>query len=213
MIYEKLTKIQCELKAPKSKYNSFGKYNYRSLEDILEAVKPLLAKYNVSLFMQDAIVEKGNRFYVQADAYLYDVEDKTIVQTSALAREEDEKKGMDGSQITGTASSYARKYCLNGLFLIDDTKDADTDEFRNESEGRVKAEAKKAEFKKSAESDTLSQLKKTLVNTAKQMQLDATTYLKKVGWEEGTEATEEQVTKALGILKNISEEREKNANK
>lgn len=213
MIYEKLTKIQCELKCSKSRWNKFGSYPYRSLEDILEAVKPLLAKYNVSLFMQDAIVEKGNRFYVQADAYLYDVEDKTIVQTSALAREEDEKKGMDGSQITGTASSYARKYCLNGLFLIDDTKDADTDEFRNESEGRVKAEAKKAEFKKSAESDTLSQLKKTLVNTAKQMQLDATTYLKKVGWEEGTEATEEQVTKALGILKNISEEREKNANK
>lgn len=211
MIYEKLTKIQAELKAPKNRLNSFGRYNYRSLEDILEAVKPLLAKYNVSLFMQDAVVEKGDRFYVQADAFLYDPEDKSVINTSALAREEDEKKGMDGSQITGTASSYARKYCLNALFLIDDTKDADTDEFRTESEERSKAKKKQEEFKKSAEDNELAELKKTLVSTAKVMKLNATDYLKKVGWEEGKEATLEQVTKALQILKNISEEREKNA--
>lgn len=203
MIYEKLTKIQAELKAPKSRFNSFGKYNYRSLEDILEGVKPILAKYNVSLFMQDGVTQVGDRYYIKADAYLYDPEDKSIVTTSAYAREEDEKKGMDGSQITGTASSYARKYCLNALFLIDDTKDADTDEYHTESEERSKA--KKKEAKASSKEPDLAELKKTLVSTAKTMKLSATDCLKKTGWEEGTEATFEQVTKALQILKNISE--------
>lgn len=121
----KLTDIQRRLKAPKSNFNSFGKYNYRSCEDILEAVKPLLE--DCTLFLSDEVVEIGGRVYVKATATFSD--GKTETKVSAYAREADSKKGMDESQVTGTASSYARKYALNGLFLIDDTKDADTDEF------------------------------------------------------------------------------------
>lgn len=128
-----LTDIQNELKAPKNKYNSFGKYSYRSCEDILEAVKPLLKKHNASLTIRDDIVEVGGRVYVKAIAQLHIFDDAGMIsggaEVTAFAREPEEKKGMDTSQITGTASSYARKYALNGLFLIDDTKDADTDEY------------------------------------------------------------------------------------
>lgn len=130
---EKLLSIQTELKAPKGQYNSFGKYNYRSCEDILEAVKPLLAKYKTSLTISDDVVEVGGRVYVKAVAKLVDIEDEGQISNVAWAREDEDKSGMSQSQITGTASSYARKYCLNGLFLIDDTKDADTDEYKNQT--------------------------------------------------------------------------------
>lgn len=125
-IEEKLLKIQTELKAPKNQFNKFGNYKYRSCEDILEAVKPLLDKYCCTLVIEDDIAFIGGRFYVVATATLYDVENRGDKFTNkAFAREEEAKKGMDGSQITGGSSSYARKYCLNGLFLIDDTRDAD----------------------------------------------------------------------------------------
>ena len=126
---EALQKIQSELKAPKGQYNNFGKYAYRSAEDILEAVKPLLKKYKAELVLSDDIVEVGGRIYVKATAMLNADGEKAVV--NAYAREPEQKKGMDESQITGTASSYARKYALNGLFLIDDTKDPDTDEYKN----------------------------------------------------------------------------------
>lgn len=128
-IYEKLLKVQTELKAPKGQYNSFGKYKYRSCEDILEAVKPVLEKNKLSLQLSDELEFVGERYYIKATATLLDIEDNSTLSNTAYAREEEVKKGMDGSQITGTASSYARKYSLNGLFLIDDTKDADTDEY------------------------------------------------------------------------------------
>lgn len=132
-INEKLLKIQIELKAPKGQYNSFGKYKYRSCEDILEAVKPLLQENKCILTIKDDMEQIGDRYYIKATAILADTEaDNTIITNTAYAREEESKKGMDGSQITGTASSYARKYALNGLFLIDDTKDADTDEFKEQ---------------------------------------------------------------------------------
>jgi len=163
-IYEKLLKIQMELKAPKNQTNKFGGYKYRSCEDILEAVKPICEKYKVSLILNDDIVvlgegnaqvlknidkknditdeaiTSGQRFYVKATAMLYNTElDKNghleTVGNTAYAREAETKKGMDESQITGTASSYARKYALNGLFNIDDTKDADTDEFVERTQG------------------------------------------------------------------------------
>ena len=127
MINEKLLAIQVELKAPKGQYNSFGKYNYRSCEDILEAVKPLLKKNKCMLTVGDEIVNIGDRYYIKATATISDGEGS--VTNTAYAREAESKSGMDASQITGTASSYARKYALNGLFLIDDTKDADTDDF------------------------------------------------------------------------------------
>ncbi len=162
-IYEKLLAIQSELKAPKGQYNSFGKYKYRSCEDILEAVKPICKKYNAVLTLSDEMIVlgdgvsqsqtikdsgieqethtviKGQRYYIKATASLIDTEDTkgngiAVIENIAYAREDETKKGMDGSQITGTASSYARKYALNGLFCIDDTKDADTDEYQKQQQ-------------------------------------------------------------------------------
>ncbi len=130
-LMEKLIKIQQELKAPKGQYNSFGKYKYRSAEDILEAVKPLNAEHGLLLTLSDEAVVVGNWNYNKATAKLTDGENEIIV--TANARESETKKGMDASQITGTASSYSRKYALNGLYLIDDTKDADTDEYTNQN--------------------------------------------------------------------------------
>ena len=128
-IYEKMLTVQNELKAPKDKRNNFGGYNYRSCEGILEAVKPLLQEQGLMLTIKDEVVNIGDRYYVKATVLLDDISSNGEIAVTALAREEEAKKGMDASQITGTASSYARKYALNGLFLIDDTKDADTDEF------------------------------------------------------------------------------------
>ena len=133
-IYEKLLKVQTELKAPKGQYNSFGEYKYRSCEDILEAVKPLLEKNKLTLTLTDTIVPASEtRFYLKATAKVIDVESGEAVENTAFARESDEKKKLDNSQLTGVASSYARKYALNGLLLIDDTKDADTDEFQKQT--------------------------------------------------------------------------------
>ena len=137
-IQEKLLKVQIELKAPKGQYNNFGKYKYRSCEDILEAVKPVLEKYRLTLKISDELVYLGDRYYVKATAMLIDLDSQEDIGNTAYAREEEIKKGMDGSQITGTASSYARKYALNGLFCIDDTKDADTDEYANQNDTNEK---------------------------------------------------------------------------
>lgn len=128
----KLTQLQNELKAPRNQYNKFGNYYYRSCEDILEALKPLLLKYNASLTIDDEIVVVGNRYYVKATARLF-IDNKEYVSV-AYAREEETKKGMDPSQITGASSSYARKYALNGLFLIDDNKDSDASNTHNKAE-------------------------------------------------------------------------------
>lgn len=117
--------IQTKLNAPKDQYNSFGKYNYRSLEGILKAVKPLLEEFKYSLVISDKMIEVGGRVYVEATATLKGDNGEIVAQNTACAREAETKKGMDDSQITGSTSSYARKYCLNGLFAIDDTKDAD----------------------------------------------------------------------------------------
>lgn len=130
----KLMNIQQELKAPKGQYNSFGKYSYRSCEDILEAVKPLLKKEKVVLTISDELQYIGNRYYIKATATLIDTESEATISNSAYAREEETKKGMDGSQITGASSSYARKYALNGLFGIDDNKDIDTTNIQNKEE-------------------------------------------------------------------------------
>ena len=135
---EALIKIQSELKAPKDLYNKFGNYNYRSAESILESVKPLLVKYGTELTISDDVVSVGDRVYVKATVSITDgKETKTV---TAFAREPLDRKGQDSSQITGASSSYARKYALNGLFLIDDNKDADTEESKNESDARAKAE-------------------------------------------------------------------------
>ena len=149
-ITEKLSLIQRKLKAPKGQYNKFGNFYYRSCEDILEEVKPLLM--GCSLKITDKIVKIGERYYLKATAVLFDNTDK--ISVSAYAREADSKKGMDSAQVTGASSSYARKYALNGLFLIDDTKDADTKDNTDDkdpkwiSEGDQKTEEKVIEKKK-----------------------------------------------------------------
>lgn len=146
-----LIQIQNRLKAPKDKYNSFGKYSYRSAEGIMEAVKPLLKEFNCLLTVSDEVVLVGDWHYVEATATFMDVEEGWQISVKASAREEPEKKGMDASQITGTASSYARKYALNGLFLIDDNKDADTDEYHEITSSDPKPSKKKA---KSSDDDS-----------------------------------------------------------
>lgn len=144
-IYEKLLKAQVELKAPKGQYNSFGKYKYRSCEDILEALKPVLDKLKLTLFIKDDVIEVNTRNYVKATIILVNTEKPDeIIETSALAREEETKKGMDGSQITGASSSYARKYALNGMFMIDDTKDSDSTNTHGKDEAKTDEEKKQA---------------------------------------------------------------------
>lgn len=143
---KELINIQSFLKAPKDKRNTFGGYNYRSCESILEAVKPLLKAEACTLTINDDIVQVGERYYIKATATLRNSSGESVSAT-ALAREEETKKGMDGAQVTGAASSYARKYALNGLFAIDDTKDPDTDEHykrTHQPEQKPKATAKKA---------------------------------------------------------------------
>ena len=183
---KKLINIQHDLKAPKGNYNSFGKYKYRSCEDILEAVKPLLAREECTLTITDDIIQVGDRFYIKATARITDGTE--AVEVSALARESDEKKGMDSSQVTGTASSYARKYALNGLFLIDDTKDADTDEYTN----TIKSEPLATDAEK-----------KTFMDRCKQLGVDYRIVLKQVGVS--GQMTKEQHGKALIVLKEIEE--------
>lgn len=129
-IYSALMAVQRDLKAPKGQQNKFGNYKYRSAEDIIEAVKPLLNENGLILNMTDDVVMVGERIYIKATVSVIDVANGDTVTTTALARESAVKKGMDDSQVTGTASSYARKYALNGLFAIDDTKDADTNEYQ-----------------------------------------------------------------------------------
>lgn len=125
-VYQKLAMVQAVLKAPKNQRNKFGGYNYRSAEDILEAVKPLAIKVGALVTIHDELVMVGNRYYVKAVVEFHDIDrPESFIVTSALAREEEQKKGMDGSQVTGASSSYARKYALNGMFCIDDTRDSD----------------------------------------------------------------------------------------
>ena len=146
-IYEKLGIIQSKLKAPKGQYNSFGKYKYRSCEDILEAVKPLLVETKTVLSVTDQMEVVGDRIYVRTEAHLNDCEDSGEITTVAYAREEESKKGMDSSQVTGAASSYARKYALNGLFCIDDNKDSDS----TNTGDKERTSSKKAEPAKETE--------------------------------------------------------------
>ena len=172
---QRLLNAQSELKAPKGQYNNFGKYKYRSAEDILEAVKPINAKHGVLLTITDEPVLVGDWHYIKATATITDGTESIVV--TAYARESLNKKGMDDSQITGTASSYARKYALNGLYLIDDTKDADTDEYRNQG-NKVAKSATQAE---------IGNLKKEIIAFSKLMT------------EQGKDVKPEQVEQTLNI--------------
>lgn len=133
---QRLVEAQFELKAPKGQYNGYGGFAYRSAEDILEAVKPINLKHGLLLEVKDEIIEVGGRIYVKAIATMTDIHSEEQISVQAFAREAEVKKGMDDSQITGSASSYARKYALNGLYLIDDTKDADSNEQKEAIDGK-----------------------------------------------------------------------------
>lgn len=147
-IYEKLMMVQQKLKCSKSQYNSFGKYHYRSCEDILEGLKPCLKEVKAAVTVEDEVVEIGGRIYVRAMAVFHDAESDKLISNTAYAREGDTQSGMSPAQITGATSSYARKYALNGLFMIDDTKDSDTDENKIESDAKKKKTEPKAEVDK-----------------------------------------------------------------
>ena len=125
-VYKKLIEVQTKLKAPKNQYNSFGKYNYRSAEDILEAVKPLLKDVGATMILNDDIILVGERYYVKTTARFIDIDSGEVVEATGVAREEESKKGMDSSQLTGSTASYSLKRCLGNLYNIDDTKDSDT---------------------------------------------------------------------------------------
>lgn len=212
-----LQAIQTELKAPKGQYNKFGNYKYRSCEDILEAVKPILAKYGATIIITDDIEVRGDRYYVRATAVLR-VGEKVIGTTQAFAREPEEKRGMDSSQITGTASSYARKYALNGLLLIDDTKDEDSNELREEKAAKAATSQKKIkteEEMKATETQTIDSLaltavKARLAETSKQLgkTLDEEALCKMVGCESLDKMTypqlrvlNENIDKWMGVKK------------
>lgn len=191
-IDERLIHIQGELKAPKSQENKFGGYKYRSCEDILEAVKPLLKKEKVTLTISDDIIEVGGRVYVKATATLSDGED--TISTSAFAREAETKKGMDDSQITGSASSYARKYALNGLFAIDDTKDADA----TNTHGKGQTEAHKAIAELDNRPATTAQIMRiidTIENIAGLLQYYKVTRLEELTFAQARDAIEKKERK------------------
>lgn len=159
-IKEKLSAIQGALKAPKNQYNKFGGYNYRSCEDIIEAVKPLCREYNCVLVVGDSLTHVGERYYIQATAVLADCESEESLRNVALAREDESQKGMSSGQLTGATSTYARKYALNGLFCIDDTKDLDSEEHQKQ---RAKNENRTAETKENRTEETFEvrQINKT----------------------------------------------------
>lgn len=175
-IYEKLAIIQQELIAPKNQYNSFGKYNYRSCEDILEGLKPCLKNVSAAVTVSDEVVLIGDRYYIKATATLHDTESSGSISNTAYAREDEGKKGMDVSQVTGSTSSYARKYALNGLFCIDDVKDADTrDNIQNEAKEQKLAE----EQQKKGENSVISEIKvKALLSRCENEGVDTEKILK-----------------------------------
>ncbi len=166
-IYASLMNVQAELKAPKSQRNSFGKYNYRSAEDIIEAVKPLLKDNGLFLNMSDDVVLIGDRYYIKATVKVVDIVTGDSVSASAMAREAAVKKGMDDSQVTGTASSYARKYALNGLFAIDDNKDPDTNEYaRQTAQSSTGAKPKQQAYTSTGTADEMLRKAKHALNEA-----------------------------------------------
>lgn len=192
-IYAKLLEIQKELKAPKTQFNKFGNYYYRNCEDILEALKPHLDKNKCVLVIKDSIEHIGDRYYIKAVVELIDIETGDKVESSALAREEETKKGMDSSQLTGSTSSYARKYALNGMFCIDDNKDADTQDNTKEDDRPKESDLDKKfqEYWDSLSDDKRAKIGASYPNKFGKPQLNPT-YFKK--------SEKEEILKKVGRL-------------
>lgn len=200
---QRVVMAQNELKAPKGQFNSFGKYKYRSQEDILEGVKPINLKFGLQLYLKDEPMMVGNRIYIKATATLEDIHSDDYIEVTGFARESEVKKGMDDSQITGTASSYARKYALNGLYLIDDTKDADTDEHRKQvTKAPVKKAANEPKELSSVEEQAM-QILNDLQDAGHNRQEIQKAYLKETG-----EPNFKNMTKFLAYLKEKASKQE-----
>ena len=192
MIYQKLNIVQYKMKAPKNLFNSFGKYKYRNAESILEAFKPYGNELGLVLMLNDSVEQVGDRVYIKATATLIDIEDNSRTEVSAYAREPMSKKGLDDSQLSGATSSYARKYCLNGLFLLDDTKDADTDEYRTQAENQYNAQ------KPQKVSDVQA---KSLMNVITKKGLDADDLLSRVGADDISDLTPDKYNEIVMMLR------------
>lgn len=178
-IHEKMMHIQATLKAPKNLHNNFGNYNYRNAEGILEAAKPLLSEQKLAMYISDDVQVASDRVYVKATVKIVDTETGDSVEATAFAREAMNKKGMDDSQITGTASSYARKYALNGIFLLDDTKDADTDENYRERKERANKQENEKNMQEIVKDLPISEIKqKTLLEMCTEEGFDIKKVLK-----------------------------------
>lgn len=203
-VYEKLSHIQNEINVPKNLYNKFGNYYYRNAETIFDTAKPVCMKYRTTLVVSDEVVNVDGRFYIKGIATLCDWDSDKEVTNVAYAREEEAKKGMDASQVTGSCSSYARKYALNGLFNLDDNKDSDTPEQREEIDARAKATAKNAESKKEKAEvmATESQLKMIQKLGSKERIKGMKEYYKV---NELSELTINQASEAIEILKGKKE--------
>lgn len=201
--------IQNELKAPKSQYNEFGKYHYRSCEDILESLKPVLAKHKAAVTISDEIVLIGDRYYVKATAALIDIEKGDKVEVSAYAREDEQKKGMDLSQLTGSTSSYARKYALNGLFAIDDTKDSDaTNKHNTEQIDRSKGDkGKQAMVDNSLASDKQLNYIYKLAKQKNYSPESMASYIKEVYGKDSSKAlTKKEASELIEMLNEMAKE-------
>lgn len=230
---EKLNKIQVELKAPKNLYNKYGNYKYRNAEGILEGVKPLLAETNTILLLQDEIVtfgdpnntykkyeeDKGSksqieaigqRFYVKATATLKDCESDEEISISAYARESLDKKGQDQSQITGSTSSYARKYALNGLFILDDTKDEDASELKEEKDNKAAAQTKSVPAKPPTTVQNKENLIVMIKEVQKQINLTPEIRQKHLDYYKVKDESELSEENALKYLKQLEQARDKN---
>lgn len=201
-IYKKLLEIQKKLQSPKGQYNAFGKYKYRSCEDVLQTLKPFLAEQGLTLMLSDQLENIGERFYISAEAVLVDNETGETIKTKAYAREEETKKGMDGSQITGASSSYARKYALNGMFLIDDNKDSDDTNTGNEKADENKKNEPKKEL-------TENELRKAYIDTINKYQKYFKAEIKKL-LEDGAFEISDVPTENLKALATKIKEKIKN---
>lgn len=195
-ILEKLNVIQSKLKAPKGQYNKFGNYAYRSCEDILEALKPLLAQTKTVLTLRDDIEFIGDRYYLRAICTLHDAESGEKIENAAYARETDTKKGMDAAQITGSVSSYARKYALNGLFAIDDTKDSDT------NENYKQAQKSQSNAQRNAQGVDISKVRNEIAQTLKAKNYDFNKFVEYLKKTYGVEKIENLPVEKLVELKN-----------
>ena len=195
---KQLIEVQKELKAPKGQYNSFSKFKYRSAEDVLEAVKPINVKLGLLLTLSDEPILIGDWHYIKATATITNGEDVHAV--AAYARESQVKKGMDDSQITGTASSYARKYALNGLYLIDDTKDADTDEYQSQSNGNKNEPAKRKTNPEPVTSEQVGSIKVKAMEFAKARDQEVDAVYKVLKISDITKLNKTQASAALKQL-------------